>query len=159
MEGDIMFTKQALGAFLAGGVLVGGITFAGVAHGVGTGSTSTGQSDAQYTAKHAWVQSAPLSTAGTSTTSLSIPAGERVTITSAIYSFPNTYVGCSINATVNGANVSYSLIAATDGLIENGPQTPFQPIYTDSGSLSCGTAPQTGFFVTLVGYLTPIPAG
>jgi hypothetical protein len=54
-EGAVILTKQALGAFPAGGVLVRGIAFAGVAHGTSTNaaSTSAGQSDAQYTSRRA----------------------------------------------------------------------------------------------------------
>ena len=162
-----MFTSKAkvaaVGAFLAGGVLVGGVTLAmGVAHGASTTgtalTTSTGQSDAQYTAKHAWAQSVPV-TAGTTTTPLSVPSGERITITSAISSFGgNVSTFCTIDAMVNGASVSYSLNAATDGFLNNPIETPFQSIYADSGSLSCGGG-GGGDVVTLVGYLTPIPAG
>ncbi len=72
----------------------------GAAHGVSTAaSTSTGQSDAQYTAKHAWAQTI----SGSGATTLSIPSGERLTIT-----FANGGAGdqCTVNATLNGATVS-----------------------------------------------------
>ncbi len=94
----------AVATFLAGGVLVGGITFAGVAHGASTnaGTTSTGQSDTQYTAKHAWAQSVPVAS-GTTTTPLSVPSGERITITSAISSFGgNVSTFCTVATTRRG---------------------------------------------------------
>jgi hypothetical protein len=140
----VMFTNHpkaaALGAFLAGGVLVGGVTFAGVAHGVGTASTSTGQSDAQYTAKHAWDQVV------NGTTTLSIPAGSRLTI---------TFVGgggasCTVITVVNGITVSYAVTSQTDG---SNPDV-FAPLYADSATVSC-----SGGVAEFVGYLTPIPAG
>jgi hypothetical protein len=147
-----MFTKQALGAFLAGGVLVGGITFAGVAHGASTAaSTSTGQSDAQYIAKHAWVQSIPSSTS----TTLTVPAGDRLTITDALY---RNVGDCSLSIVLNGASHAYPLVAASDGTVFQGSSSSevadqFMPVSLDSGSAVCG------FATTLVGYLTPIPVG
>ena len=145
-----MFTKGALGGFLAGGMLVGGITFAGVAHGVGTEtSTSTGQSDAQYTAKHAWAQSFTVNGPAQSFT-LSIPADNRLTITSDVVGIGDD-VSCTYDTSVNGSGVSYSIQASSDP----NPGV-FEPIYADAGgTLSCAAAHS---FFTLVGYLTPIPA-
>jgi hypothetical protein len=144
-----MFTKQALGAFVAGGVLVGGLTFAGVAHGVSTAaSTSTGQSDAQYIAKHAWVQSIPPSTS----TTLTIPAGDRLTITDALY---RNVGDCSLSIVLSGASHGYPFVTAPDGTVFPGSSTPevadqFMPVSLDSGSAVCD------FATTLVGYLTAI---
>jgi hypothetical protein len=151
-----MKSKVALlGAFLAGGVLVGGITWEGVAHGAGmattsAGTTSVGQSDALYTAKHAWVQSIP---ANTSTT-LTVPAGDRLTITDALYR--NVGV-CSLSIDLNGASAAYPLVTAPDGTVFQGSSSTevadqFMPVSLDSGSAVCG------FATTLVGYLTPTPA-
>jgi hypothetical protein len=81
-----MFTKHpkaaALGGLLTGSVLVGAVTLGmGVAHGATNGgSKSTGRSDSQYQAKHAWAQP---SSSGPNI-SLSIPEGDRLTITDAI---------------------------------------------------------------------------
>jgi hypothetical protein len=144
-----MFTKQALGAFVAGGVLVGVLTFAGVAHGVSTAaSTSTGQSDAQYIAKHAWVQSIPASTS----TTLTVPAGDRLTITDALY---RNVGDCSLNIVLSGASHGYPLVTAPDGTLFPGSSTSevadqFMPVSLDSGSAVCD------FATTLVGYLTAI---
>ena len=144
----------ALGAFLAGGVLIGGITLGtSVAHGASTASTSTasaGQSAAQYTAKHAWVQAVPASQ-----TALSIPVGDRLTLTSAIKPGAGNDEACSISTTVNGASAAYTVWAFNDGAnsASNAAPTPFQPVYTDTGTINCPSP------VTLVGYLTPIPAG
>jgi hypothetical protein len=145
-RGSTMFTRQTVGAFIAGGVLVGGIAFAGVAHGAITnsGTTSTGQSDAQYTAKHAWAQSIP--TANTPTT-LSIPTGERLTITDATDEGDQTT--CTVSATLNGVSVPYAITSQQDGATA----ATFQPIYVDSGTAACG-----GDGAILVGYLTPVPA-
>ena len=139
-----MFTKQALGAFLAGGVLVCGITLAGVAHGASTnaGTTTAGQSDAQYTAKHAWAEDFSLTPQQTAT--LQIPVGQRLTITTMDTS-------CAINATVSGNTVSYGY-----GTPVNQASTT-QPIYADSGSTITGAGGTCTAY--LVGYLTPIPAG
>ncbi len=144
-----MFTKQALGAFVAGGVLVGGLTFAGVAHGVSTAaSTSTGQSDAQYIAKHAWVQSIPASTS----TTLTVPAGDRLTITDALY---RNVGDCSLNIVLSGTSHGYPLVTAPDGTLFPGSSTSevadqFVPVSLDSGSAVCD------FATTIVGYLTAI---
>ena len=146
-----MFTKQAVGAFLAGGVLVGGVAFAGVAHGastaVTTAATSTGQSDAQYTAKHAWVATAQNSV----TTTLPIPAGERLTITS-VFTVTGQLSGCTLNASLNGT--AFTLTDLSED-VEGGTPTPtqFQPFSLDSGTMTCPYAAR------MVGYLTPIPAG
>jgi hypothetical protein len=149
-----MFTTHpklaALGGFLVGGVLVGGITFAGVAHGAGT-TTPTALSDAQYTAKHAWAQSIPASTS----TALSVPAGNRLTITDAL----SRNVGaCSLSIVLNGASEAYPLTSASDGTVFPGSSTSevadqFIPVALDSGSAVCN------FATTLVGYLTLVPAG
>ncbi len=142
----------ALGAFLAGGVLVGGIAFAGVAHGAGTAaSTSTGQSDAQYTAKHAWVQSIPASTS----TTLTVPTGSRLTITDALY---RNVGDCSLSIVLNGASHAYPLVTAPDGTVFPGSSgsevaDQFMPVSLDTGSAVCDSA------TTLVGYLTSITAG
>lgn len=124
-----MFTKQALGAFLAGGV--------------GTDATTGGQSDAQYTAKHAWIQALPGSE---NPTGLSIPSGDELTLTSV----DGSENSCTLSATLNGVQVTYGLNVTSDGGNEQ-----FQQIYLDSGTISCDNA-STG---ALVGYLTPIPAG
>jgi hypothetical protein len=154
--------KAAIGAFLAGGVVVGGITFAGVAHGAGTSSTSTGQSDAQYMAKHAWVQSVtPNGTVAT----LSIPSGDRLTITSALGGVNGgAFIGCNLYATVNGTSVTYTVASDEDGYTYVAPGTPtldyttqsFQPIFVDTGTISCSGNSGT---ISLQGYLTPVPAG
>ena len=157
-----MFTKQAVGAFLAGGVLVGGVAFAGVAHGastaVTTAATSTGQSDAQYTAKHAWAQIVPTGPSDPITT-LSIPSGQRLTITEAMGSATGvTGVGCGITGTLNGNTVSYHEVNDENGFFGYQTSPVFQPMYVDSGTVSCGDYSTTSTF-TLVGYLTPISAG
>jgi hypothetical protein len=146
-----MFTKQALGAFLAGGVLVGGVAFAGVAHGASTdaGTTSTGQTDSQYMAKHAWQQSYT----GTGNVALSIPSGQRLTVTAAVTSTGENISECTVNVTVNGAPASINVWTQADG---TGPGV-WQTIYADSGKISCSNL-TSGQSVTLVGYLTSIPA-
>jgi hypothetical protein len=147
----------AVGAFLAGGVLVGTITFAaGAAHGtnyVTTTTTTTNpgkyESSAQFEAQQAWVQSIP---SGGSSVALTIPSGDRLTITSAVGQFQETQT-CAINATVGGTAVSYYLSATVDGTwVYSGVAYPTtaQPVYADSGSAGCP------FGATLVGYLTPI---
>jgi hypothetical protein len=147
-----MFTKQALGAFLAGGVLVGGITFAGVAHGAGTAATTSGgTSDAQYTAKHAWVATAPNGV----TTTLPIPAGERLTITS-LFTVNGQLSACALtNASLNGTPFTLTNLQEDieGGTPSAGPGGMFQPVSLDSGTMTCPYA------ATVVGYLTPIPAG
>lgn len=148
-----MFTKQAVGAFIAGGVLVGGITLAmGVAGGTGTattsaGTTSAGESSAQYTAKHAWVATAQNSV----TTTLPIPAGERLTIIS-VFTVTGQLSGCTLNASLNGT--AFTLTDLSED-VEGGTPTPtqFQPFSLDSGTMTCP------FAAMVVGYLTPIPAG
>jgi hypothetical protein len=58
-----------------------------------------------------------------------------------------------VNASVNGATVSYGINGQSDG--EQVATATFHPIYADSGSsITCAANP-----VTLVGYLTPVPAG
>ena len=143
-----MFTKHpkvtALGAFLAGGVLVGGITFATSAHGAGTGTPGKGLSDAEYTAAYAWGQSIKTSKP---TTTLSIPTGDRLTITSANGGDGN----CTVTGSVNGASVSFGIDPEADGL-----DSTWLPFSVDSGAI---VACSSGTIVTLAGYLTPILAG
>jgi hypothetical protein len=135
---------MAAGAFFAGGVLVGGITLGtAVAHGAGTGAGGKGQSDAQYTAKNAWAQDGDASS-----TALTIPSGDRLTITAAV-SF-NGGTTCQINATVNGTSLVYTIVADQDGEATSA----FQSTPVDAGLVQCG-APD----VALFGYLTPINAG
>ena len=128
-----MFTKQAVGSFLAGGVLVGGVAFAGVAHGAGTGATAAltraGQSDAQYTAKHAWAQT--VSTVAGTTTTLTIPSGDRLTVT---FANGGVQMQCTIKATLNGATVGYGVGPTSDGTYQEEGSVfalPFQPIYME----------------------------
>jgi hypothetical protein len=143
-----MFTKHpkvaALGAFLAGGVLVGGITFATAAHGAGTGTPGKGLSDAEYTAAYAWGQSIKASKPATT---LSIPTGDRLTITSANGGDGN----CTVTGSVNGASVSFSIDPEADGL-----DSTWLPFSVDSGAT---VACSSGTIVTLAGYLAPILAG
>jgi hypothetical protein len=143
-----MFTKHpkaaAVGAFLAGGVLVGGITFATAAHGAVTGTPGKGLSDAEYTAAYAWGQSIKTSKP---TTTLSIPTGDRVTITIADGGDGN----CTVTGSVNGASVSFNIDPEADGL-----DSTWLPFSVDSGA---NVACSSGAFLTLAGYLTPIPAG
>lgn len=134
----------ALGAFLAGGVLVGGITFAGVAHGAGTGTPGKGLSDAEYTAAYAWGQSIKTSKP---TTTLSIPTGDRLTITNADGGDGN----CTVTGSVNGTSVSFNIDPEADGL-----DSTWLPFSIDSGA---NVACTSGTVLTLAGYLTPIPAG
>jgi hypothetical protein len=145
-----MFTKQALGAFLAGGVLVGGVAFAGVAHGASTnaGSTSTGGSDAQYTAKHAWAQSVPNNN---SAMTVSVPTGERVTITGAFHD-ANGIDACTLSGSVDGASFSFFVQAAPDASSGASSVDAFNPVTLDSGSIACNSG--SGASVTLVGYVT-----
>ena len=96
----------AASAFLAGGVVVGGITLGtAVAHGAGTPGAGKGLSDAQYTAKNAWVQSV------TTSATLSIPSGDRLTITQA----DGGGIECTVTASVNGTAVSYNISTSQDG--------------------------------------------
>ena len=85
-------------------------------------------SDAQYTAKNAWAQT--LMTSAT----LSIPSGERLTITQADEASGGGFVTCTLNASLNGTNVTYDFSSAQDA--GSGLST-FQPIYADSGTVVC----------------------
>lgn len=145
----------ALGAFLAGGALVGVITLAtGSAHGVGTTTPAYTESSAQYTAQSAWVQSITTIVSGTATTALSIPSGQRLTITGVIAGGQDTVgIECNISGEMNGTSVSYQLTVGTGN--ESSSET--SSMYLELGNISCGAGnDQT---VSLVGYLTPIPAG
>jgi hypothetical protein len=149
----------AVGAFLAGGALMGGLTLAaGSAHGAETTTTTTAGAltDAQYTAKHAWVQSIPDAGSGPQMTNLTIPAGDRLTISSAIAGQTNyTTQVCTLSATVNSQAVSYALESGPNG--NYSAETPFVPIYADSGSITCNGNGASGVTLTLVGYVTPVP--
>jgi hypothetical protein len=138
---------MAAGAFLAGGILVGEIALGtAVVHGAGTTTGGTGQSSAQYTAKHAWAQATPQS--GQSIP-LSVPSGQRLTITGFVTG--GSQVDCTVTSTVNGTNVAYLIDANPDGITE--AASGFQPVYADSaGSITC---PSNSAPATFVGYLTP----
>jgi hypothetical protein len=145
----------ALGAFMAGGVLVGGFTVAaGVAHGAGSHAQERSTLNSQYSDAHAWAQAIPTAASAPETTPLSIPSGERLEITSAVAGVNGptgqSMLPCTMEATVNGASVSYAIDFRV-----NGDNFPIQPVYADSGSITCpggGTTTDAG---TLVGYLTP----
>jgi hypothetical protein len=109
-------------------------------------ATSTGQSDAQYTAKHAWAQLV----AGGTTIPLSIPSGDRLTITSV--QGGDTNGKCFINASLNGSSINYVAFSVEDG----GGSATFQLLPVDSGTIECNSAGSTE---VIVGYLTPVPAG
>jgi hypothetical protein len=144
-----------LGAFVAGGVLIGGLTVAaGVAHGAGLHTQEGNALNSHYSGAHAWAQAIPIAASGPETTSLSIPPGARVEITSAVdgVNGPSgeSMLPCTMQASVNGADVSYAIDFRVDG-----DNFPIQPMYADSGSITCpggGTSADAG---TLVGYLTP----
>jgi hypothetical protein len=139
----------AVGAFLAGGVIVGAVTLAtGVAHGTTTPLPGLKQSSAEFTARYAWARSIPAGTTPTAPATLSVPTGDRLTIT-----FMSGYnAQCHVNAVVNGASASYDLNGQIDGTQVSNTvvQTTFVPVYADSGTVYCG-----GSSPTLVGYLTP----
>ena len=140
----------ALGTFIAGGILVAGVTLAiGAAGSTGSVTTTAVPIDAEYTAKHAWAQSIPLNV----TTTLTVPVGDRLTITDALY---RNVGDCSLSIFLNGASDAYPLVAAPDGTVFQGSSgsevaDQFMPVSLDSGSAVCNVA------TTLVGYLTPIP--
>ena len=98
-----------------------------------------------------------VSTVAGTTSTLTIPSGERLTITSVNGGQDRQ---CIINATVNAATVGHGAYPTGDGSNQNEGgmvATPFQPIYGDTGTISCNGSP--GQQATVVGYLTPIPAG
>jgi hypothetical protein len=144
----------AAAAFIAGGAAVGALTLAsGVAHGTTTPIPGLKMSSSQYTASYAWAQTVPVETTP-ATTTLSIPSGDRLTITSALVDV--TGIGqatCYVNATVNGASVSYQIEMSVDG-----GASGYTSIYGESGSTMTCNDPSPGD-LTLVGYLTPVPAG
>ena len=104
-----------------------------------------GLSSAQYTSANAWVQSV-----ATSGTTLSIPSGEQLTITGAL--FPEGMSDYGVQATLNGTTATYEVTASTAGA---GSSTDSKrPSMRTSGSIeSCDDTTD----MNLVGYLTPVP--
>jgi len=141
--------KQALtivASLIAGGALIGGVALTAGAAGGASSPTGKSQSSAQYTAEKAWLQSIP--EGGVALTSLNIPAGERLTITSASV-VGSLSTQCGLTVTLNGATGTYFLQPTLDGEGRDSSALPFEPIYADSGSINCGPGG-----TTLTGYLT-----
>ncbi len=142
----------ALGVFAAGGALVGAFSLAaGVAHGAGTTNPGAKESSAQYTAQEAWQETIPFNAA----TALSIPTGDRLTITSVLSPLSGGTDQCGLTTVVNGSSATYLVLSDREGV----DQQDDQPINADSGSVTCTLAGESGAAANLVGYLTPIPAG
>lgn len=109
-----------------------------------TASTGPGTSPEPYQAKHAWSQD--MSTVGATT--LSIPANDRLVITTAGATCPTW----SVEGTLNGLAVNYIGPPTTNG----GPGT-----VTDLSDAVDGSSSATAFSscsnVSLSGYLVPLP--
>jgi hypothetical protein len=112
---------------------------------VALGLPTKGLSSSEYTAENAWAQSIAV---GSGTTTLSIPSADRLTITASIGG-----LDCTVTGSVNGSTVSNPI----DSNLDSGAYESFLPFSVDSGaSIAC---PSGSSGSTLVGYLTPLPAG